>query len=86
MLRGEKTVPNREDVDTSEDIHNPAVNMRLSEMGVNFIEEKDGVKDFGPVQSGEVVVLPAFGASIHEMKLLAEKGVFDWESDVSVGV
>ena len=60
---------------TNEIIHNPTVNMRLSEMGVNFIEEKDGVKDFGPVQSGEVVVLPAFGASIHEMKLLAEKGV-----------
>jgi len=60
---------------TNEIIHNPTVNMRLSEMGVNFIEEKDGVKNFGPVQSGEVVVLPAFGASIHEMKLLAEKGV-----------
>ena len=48
--------------------------MRLSEMGVNFIEEKDGVEELRPVQSGEVVVLPAFGASIHEMKLLAEKG------------
>ena len=60
---------------TNEIIHNPTVNMRLSEMGVNFIEEKGGVKNFEPVQSGEVVVLPAFGASIHEMKLLAEKGV-----------
>ena len=27
---------------TNEIIHNPTVNMRLSEMGVNFIEEKDG--------------------------------------------
>jgi 4-hydroxy-3-methylbut-2-en-1-yl diphosphate reductase len=60
---------------TNEIIHNPTVNMRLSEMGVNFIEEKDGVKNFAPVGEGEVVVLPAFGASIHEMKLLAEKGV-----------
>ncbi len=60
---------------TNEIIHNPTVNMRLSEMGVNFIKEKDGMKNFEQVQSGEVVVLPAFGASIHEMKLLAEKGV-----------
>ena len=44
-------------------------------MGVNFIEEKAGEKDFKPVRSGEVVILPAFGASVHEMKLLSERNV-----------
>ncbi len=44
-------------------------------MGVNFIEEKGGEKDFGGVKSGEVVILPAFGASVHEMKLLADRNV-----------
>ena len=43
--------------------------------GVKFIEETSEGKDFSGVQDGEVVILPAFGASVHEMKLLAEKGV-----------
>ena len=59
---------------TNEIIHNPTVNERLSEMGVNFIEEKGDGKDFSGVNAGEVVILPAFGASVHEMKFLAEKG------------
>ena len=61
---------------TNEIIHNPTVNKRLKDMDVNFIEEKDGVKDFSGVQESEVVILPAFGASVHEMKLLSEKGVY----------
>ena len=44
-------------------------------MGVKFIEDgKDG-KDFSEVRKGEVVILPAFGASVHEMKLLNDRGV-----------
>ena len=42
---------------------------------MKFIEETPLGKDFSGVQEGEVVILPAFGASVHEMKLLAEKGV-----------
>ena len=53
---------------TNEIIHNPTVNERLSEMGVNFVEETSDGKDFSGVKSGEVVILPAFGASVHEMK------------------
>lgn len=59
---------------TNEIIHNPTVNERLSEMGVNFVEETSDGKDFSGVKSGEVVILPAFGASVHEMKFLADKG------------
>lgn len=43
----------------------PGVNQRLMEMDVNFIETKgDGEKDFSGVKKGDVVILPAFGASV----------------------
>ena len=60
---------------TNEIIHNPTVNDRLGEMGVQFIEETAEGKDFSGCKEGEVVILPAFGASVHEMKLLNDKGV-----------
>ncbi len=59
---------------TNEIIHNPSVNQRLREMNVGFIELIDEKKDFNVVNQGDVVILPAFGASIQEMELLSEKG------------
>ncbi|XWK90264.1 MAG: 4-hydroxy-3-methylbut-2-enyl diphosphate reductase [Phormidium sp.] len=58
---------------TNEIIHNPSVNQRLREMEVEFIPVEKGNKDFSGVGKGDVVILPAFGASVQEMQLLSEK-------------
>lgn len=63
---------------TNELIHNPEVNDRLHDMNVQFIEKLDGdanAKDFSTVGDGDVVILPAFGASFEEMSLLNSKNV-----------
>ena len=59
---------------TNEIIHNPSVNAHLREMDVRFIAVEDGVKDFSEVAGGDVVILPAFGATVQEMQLLNERG------------
>jgi len=61
---------------TNELIHNPQVNQLLADMDVSFIEKTaDGGKRFDAVEDGDVVILPAFGASLEEMQLLDKKGV-----------
>jgi 4-hydroxy-3-methylbut-2-en-1-yl diphosphate reductase len=60
---------------TNEIIHNPSVNQNLREMQVEFVPvTADGQKDFSVVASEDVVILPAFGASVQEMQLLNDKG------------
>jgi 4-hydroxy-3-methylbut-2-en-1-yl diphosphate reductase len=59
---------------TNEIIHNPSVNQRLREMKVNFIQVDNGIKNFDIIDRGDVVILPAFGASVQEMQLLNDKG------------
>ncbi|MFP4100891.1 4-hydroxy-3-methylbut-2-enyl diphosphate reductase [Coleofasciculus sp.] len=58
---------------TNEIIHNPSVNQRLQNMNVNFVPVEEGTKDFSIVGTGDVVILPAFGASVQEMQLLNDK-------------
>ncbi len=59
---------------TNEIIHNPSVNDHLRNMNVRFISAEKGVKNFSAVREGDVVILPAFGATVQEMKLLHERG------------
>ena len=77
---------------TNELIHNPEVNDSLTEMKVNLIEKESttGTKDFSPVEDGDVVILPAFGASYEEMEMLDkkvrnEKKNDEWSTDPSWG-
>ena len=54
---------------TNELIHNPMVNDRLHTKDVNFIgKDEDNGKDFSQIEEGDVVMLPAFGATLEEMK------------------
>ncbi|MBW4549667.1 MAG: 4-hydroxy-3-methylbut-2-enyl diphosphate reductase [Aphanocapsa sp. GSE-SYN-MK-11-07L] len=60
---------------TNEIIHNPSVNQNLRDMQVEFIPvDPQGQKDFSVVAGEDVVILPAFGASVQEMELLNQKG------------
>ncbi|CAN8073578.1 unnamed protein product [Agarophyton chilense] len=55
---------------TNEIIHNPTVNQRMREMDIYFVEEKGMKKDLSGIREGDVVILPAFGASLDEMQYL----------------
>jgi len=62
---------------TNELIHNPGVNELLQGMDIKFIEKDDSAmgKRFDTIGDGDVVILPAFGASLEEMQYLDAKGV-----------
>lgn len=61
---------------TNELIHNPMVNDRLHSKNVNFIQkDEENMKDFSEIQEGDVVMLPAFGATLDEMKELDSRNV-----------
>ncbi|KAI8477341.1 MAG: 4-hydroxy-3-methylbut-2-enyl diphosphate reductase [Monoraphidium minutum] len=61
---------------TNEIIHNPEVNQRLRELDINIFEEEDPAKkDYGVIKEGDVVIFPAFGATVQEMTLFRDRGV-----------
>ncbi|HEY9758076.1 MAG TPA: 4-hydroxy-3-methylbut-2-enyl diphosphate reductase [Oculatellaceae cyanobacterium] len=69
-----KHFPNQRIWITNEIIHNPVVNRNLREMQIEFLPvTTSGEKDFSGIGDGEVVILPAFGASVQEMARLESK-------------
>lgn len=48
---------------------------RLKEMDINIIQTSDAGKDFSAVKPEDVVILPAFGASVSEMRMMNEMKV-----------
>lgn len=56
-------------------IHNPHVNRRLTEMGVVFLHpDAEGWFDFGALTPEDVVILPAFGATVADFRRLQAVG------------
>jgi len=56
-------------------IHNPHVNRRLTDMGVVFLHPgADGEFDFSGITPEDVVILPAFGATVADFRRLQALG------------
>ncbi|NIP78883.1 MAG: 4-hydroxy-3-methylbut-2-enyl diphosphate reductase, partial [Gemmatimonadetes bacterium] len=67
--------PDRQIYLVGEIIHNPHVNQRMRDMGIEFIyPDDDGRFDFSGVTADDVVILPAFGVTLHDFETLKEIG------------
>ena len=63
--------PDRRILLVGEIIHNPHVNRRLQEMEVEFLyPSEDGEFDFSGVTPDDVVIIPAFGVTLHDFETL----------------
>jgi len=66
--------PDRRVFLSGEIIHNPDVNQRLRDMGIEILDEsRDTVTRFREVAAGDVVIMPAFGVSVPELDHLKSK-------------
>ena len=66
-----KRFPDRRLFLSGEIIHNPSVNQNLRDMGFTILEDgRVPQKRYASVTAGDVVVLPAFGVTVDEMKYL----------------
>src|SRR5947208_1623809 len=66
--------PDRRIYLVGEIIHNPHVNTRLRDMGIEILLPRDGQFDFAGVKPEDVVILPAFGVTIHDFEELRRVG------------
>ena len=55
-------------------IHNPEVNDQIRNMGIQIISPKPTEEELGRLQSGDVVMIPAFGTEVGTRKNLEAKG------------
>jgi len=66
--------PDRRIYLVGEIIHNPHVNARLRDMGIEILLPREGQFDFAGVKPEDVVILPAFGVTIHDFEELRRIG------------
>ncbi len=66
--------PDRRVFLVGEIIHNPHVNQRLQEMGIEIMLPGPEGFDYSTVKADDVVILPAFGVTIGDFQTLREKG------------
>ena len=66
--------PNKRIFLAGEIIHNPHVNAKLREMGIVFLRPRETGFDYSEVEPADVVILPAFGVTIHDFETLRAKG------------
>jgi 4-hydroxy-3-methylbut-2-en-1-yl diphosphate reductase len=66
--------PDRRIYLVGEIIHNPHVNTKLEQMGVQFLFPEGGHFDFSGIVPEDVVILPAFGVTIGDFHRLREIG------------
>ena len=61
----------------SQMIHNPEVNRDLQEQGVQFIQDTQGNQliEWDRINSEDIVIIPAFGATVETKRLLEEKNI-----------
>jgi 4-hydroxy-3-methylbut-2-enyl diphosphate reductase len=56
-------------------IHNPHVNQRMTDMGIHFVyPTAKGRFDFSHVTADDVVIIPAFGVTLHDFDTLKKTG------------
>jgi 4-hydroxy-3-methylbut-2-enyl diphosphate reductase len=55
-------------------IHNPHVNAKLEAMGIAFLHRQGGEFDFSRLTEDDVVIMPAFGVTIHDFERLKAIG------------
>lgn len=67
--------PDRRIFLAGEIIHNPHVNAKMREMGIEFLSANEAGFDFSGVEGSDVVILPAFGVTIRDFETLREKGI-----------
>jgi 4-hydroxy-3-methylbut-2-en-1-yl diphosphate reductase len=66
--------PDRRIYLVGEIIHNPHVNARLRDMGIEILLPTEGEFDFAGITPEDVVILPAFGVTIHDFEELRRIG------------
>ena len=73
-----KQFPDRKIYLTSEIIHNPRVNAKLKELGVEFLKQSEKINgrkaNFDQITKEDVVLIPAFGTPTDELEVLKSKG------------